>query len=183
MTFEQAYPAIRRHEGKYVNDPDDAGGETFWGITRRSHPTWPGWVRVDKAKAAGHRTAKALDAYFKDDQAMADMVAERTRLDYWEPLWGIPDKIRTKLVDICVNMGLSGGVMVLQRTLNQLGAKLRVDGALGPATRGALEGRDEDKVIDVLCEVQATRYRELAEKRPENKKYLKGWLIRAKWRP
>ena len=36
----------------YVNDPQDAGGETVAGISRRYHPQWEGWKFVDEIKKA-----------------------------------------------------------------------------------------------------------------------------------
>ena len=38
MKFEQAVELVLIHEGKYSNDPKDAGGETHWGISKRAYP-------------------------------------------------------------------------------------------------------------------------------------------------
>ena len=37
-TFQQAIEFVLKWEGKYVNDPKDPGGETNYGIAKRSHP-------------------------------------------------------------------------------------------------------------------------------------------------
>jgi lysozyme family protein len=37
--FDKAIEIILKHEGGYVNDPDDPGGETKFGITKRNYPT------------------------------------------------------------------------------------------------------------------------------------------------
>ena len=37
--FEQAIAFVLQHEGGYVNHPDDPGGETKYGIAKRSHPS------------------------------------------------------------------------------------------------------------------------------------------------
>ena len=37
-------------EGGYVNDSDDAGGETYLGISRKNNPNWSGWKLIDSIK-------------------------------------------------------------------------------------------------------------------------------------
>ena len=36
--FSEIIPIVLRHEGGYVNDPLDKGGETNYGISKRSYP-------------------------------------------------------------------------------------------------------------------------------------------------
>ena len=36
--FLKAFEKVLRHEGGYVNDPLDLGGETKYGISKRSYP-------------------------------------------------------------------------------------------------------------------------------------------------
>ncbi|HJW81700.1 MAG TPA: glycosyl hydrolase 108 family protein [Acidiferrobacterales bacterium] len=48
--FKEAFELTLAHEGGYVKDPDDRGGETYKGIARRYNPGWPGWARINKAK-------------------------------------------------------------------------------------------------------------------------------------
>ena len=38
MNFDQAFERLIGHEGGYVNHPDDPGGETKFGITKRTYP-------------------------------------------------------------------------------------------------------------------------------------------------
>jgi len=38
MTFEQIINDVLEHEGGYVNDPLDKGGETNFGIAKRWYP-------------------------------------------------------------------------------------------------------------------------------------------------
>lgn len=38
MSFQQAFQIVIGHEGGYVNDPVDPGGETKYGISKRSYP-------------------------------------------------------------------------------------------------------------------------------------------------
>ena len=38
-TFDKIIEVVLEHEGGYVNDPDDAGGETKYGIAKRWYPS------------------------------------------------------------------------------------------------------------------------------------------------
>ena len=38
MTFDRAFEFVIGHEGGYVSDPHDPGGETKYGISKRSYP-------------------------------------------------------------------------------------------------------------------------------------------------
>ena len=38
MNFDQAFDRLISNEGGYVNNPADPGGETNWGISKRSYP-------------------------------------------------------------------------------------------------------------------------------------------------
>ena len=39
MSFDRAFELLIGSEGGYVNDPHDPGGETKYGISKRSYPT------------------------------------------------------------------------------------------------------------------------------------------------
>lgn len=45
--FGDAFKKLSIKEGGYVNDKDDAGGETYRGISRKYNPTWQGWTMID----------------------------------------------------------------------------------------------------------------------------------------
>lgn len=51
--YDKAIRIIAIHEGGYVNDPDDLGGETIFGITRKNYPNMSMWKDVDRAKKIG----------------------------------------------------------------------------------------------------------------------------------
>jgi len=38
MSFERAVTHVLLHEGGYSNDPNDPGGETQYGISKRAYP-------------------------------------------------------------------------------------------------------------------------------------------------
>ena len=39
LTFDTAFDRLIGHEGGYVNNPADPGGETKYGISKRSYPS------------------------------------------------------------------------------------------------------------------------------------------------
>ena len=84
MSLEQILSFVLKWEGGYVNDPQDPGGETKYGISRRAYP------RVNIK-------ALTLDG--------AKRIYER---DYWAPLAGISDDLcRMAAFDTAVNVGVS----------------------------------------------------------------------------
>jgi len=48
--FNKAFQLILAHEGGYINDSDDPGGETYKGIARKMNPDWLGWHIIDLLK-------------------------------------------------------------------------------------------------------------------------------------
>ena len=113
MTFDQIINDVLEHEGGYVNDPLDLGGETKYGITKRWYP------EVDIKNLS---TNDAVNIYYND---------------YWKPSKAedLPGDIRKTYFDMCVNMGQKQAVKVLQDAINsQKRTKLLVDGYIGPQT-------------------------------------------------
>jgi lysozyme family protein len=183
MSFESAWKFTNTTEGGYVWDKADPGGETYRGITRRDHPKWPGWPRVDEAKTRYGYQPEKITAFLAGDRQLDTLVELLYREKYWDPLGDLPDLVKQKTFDIAVNAGQSRAVKTLQQALNGLGAALKVDGKLGPATRGAIEGRDLGQAVLAMCGKQADYYKDLVRRKPELKKFLRSWLARAKWVP
>jgi lysozyme family protein len=189
MPFEDVYFNVTAvFEGGYAKDPADAGGETFRGVSRKSHPAWSGWQLIDAAKRDGAKTAKAIDAYFKNDGHMGSLVAKVYENGYWKPLNGepeLPDRVKQKLFDASVHMGLKNAAKILQKSLNAAGASppLAEDGAIGPKTRGAALAADENRLLGGYAAWQAAYYDDLIRRKPQNEKYRKGWMKRAQWIP
>lgn len=157
--FRFAIPTLLRHEGGYVNDPIDSGGETAFGISRRSYPD------LDIA----HLTrAEAEDIY---------------RRDFWAPLQldAVKDQqLATKVFDSAVLIGKARAVKFLQRALQIAGGGIvAVDGRIGPDTLHAVNTASPPLLIEAYRHLLATYYEGLAEAVPTNTKFLKGWLNRA----
>ena len=64
--FDDIIEVVLEHEGGYVNDPDDPGGETNFGIAKRSHPDVDISVEVNEEEfllQKIERLKKRLDYY------------------------------------------------------------------------------------------------------------------------
>ena len=81
--FSKSIAVVLAHEGGYVSDPQDPGGETLYGIARNDFPTWPGWASVDtyKRNAPDFRSAIMRDAKLLQAAKDGDVVAARAALD------------------------------------------------------------------------------------------------------
>lgn len=168
---ERIINEIIRVEGGYVNDPNDSGGETNFGITeavaRANGYTGP-MVDMPREVAFDIYSAKYWDAVRGDQLAqLSEVVAE-------------------EVVDTSVNMGPGRAGRFLQRALNVLNkatglyADLVVDGDIGPATLRALDAyltaRDGKELAKALNCLQGAYYIELAEKREKDERFVYGWL-------
>lgn len=127
MSFEQAFEIVIGHEGGYVDNPADPGGETKFGISKRSYPGVEiASLTIDEAKAIYRRD------YW--DKAGCDVCAPGLALIVF---------------DAAVNNGVGRAVRWLQTAV---GAS--ADGVLGPRTRAAVQAADP---LAALTEVHAQR--------------------------
>ena len=151
--FEEIIEQVLEHEGGYVNDPKDLGGETKYGITKRFYP----------------------DIDIKN--LTIEQAKEIYKKDYWDRnrVESLPQELWHIFFDMCVNMGRRTAVKVLQRAANNKGRNIDVDGGLGPATIGALKGVELDRVRAYRVKF----YVDLITSKPEQEKFFLGWFRRA----
>ena len=153
-TFNNIIEVVLQHEGGYVNDPNDLGGETKYGITKRFYPD------VD-IKNLTKEQAKTI--YHQD---------------YWRPAKcdEVPIKLRHIYFDMCVNFGRGGAVKVLQRASNAKNKeKIEVDGGMGPATLKAIQNLELERVRAY----RVLRFANLVIKKPEQERFWFGWYRRS----
>src|SRR5690554_1170998 len=120
---------IIAREGGYVNDPDDPGGATKYGVTvhtlRRLGLDLNGDGKVDAA----------------DVRQLSRAEAERIFIRHYYQDPGIdqlPEMLRASVFDMYVNAG-SNAVKILQRLLGEMGQKVAVDRLIGPQTVDAAQ--------------------------------------------
>jgi len=183
--FRKAFDHTMRHEGSYSNDPDDAGAETYRGISRRFFPDWIGWEFIDKAKLVA-----GFPASIPDD-VLNNVVRTHYKQHFWNRFWGdhIPSQmIAEEMFDTGVNMGVGRAVKYMQTGLNCLNRNeklyddLVVDGAFGRNTVNALKEyleRDDQKPLLIIMNVlQGMHYIDYMKESPIQEKYARGWLQR-----
>lgn len=157
--FLRAVSLVLAHEGGYVNDPDDPGGETKYGISKRSYPNLD-IKRLTREKAA--------EIYYVDWW-------QRYRYDRLESI-----DIAAKVLDLSVNVGPRQAHVMLQRALHAVGRRdVVVDGIIGPQTISAANAAPPDALLAALRAEAAAYYRQLIERNPKLKKYERGWMRRA----
>ena len=160
--FATALPFTLANEGGFVNDPNDAGGATNYGITQAV------------AEAYGY------DGAMEDlDLDTASGIYEAEYWDSWN-LSAIPSQgVATAIFDLHVNMGSGGAAKVVQAALKTLGWTGAQDGAWGPVTRAGVIAADPARLLPALSAAAAARYQAIAAANPDDAGFLRGWLNRA----
>lgn len=186
--FVQCYGVLIGHEGAYSNHAADRGGETYKGISRVAHPSWPGWILVDECKNQED---------FAQCLAVNEILEYAVKKFYHEEYWSVfsadelPVSVGYELFDIGVNMGVSKATELLQSALNAFNKQedywpdLNVDGAFGPKTLGtakamcALSSRDgEGVLVKALNCLQGARYIDIAYRNETQEVFMWGWFNR-----
>jgi lysozyme family protein len=155
LNFQESIKVILKHEGGYVNDPVDPGGETNMGISKRAYPD---------LDIKGLTKEKAEEIYYKD---------------YWlkSKAPQVPDELRLIYFDMVVNMGKSRAVKILQTAVNAKGVKTDIDGGIGPQTisNSLKSGLEPAR----LRSYRVKYYADLVNRKTSLEKYWYGWYRRA----
>ena len=185
--FVESYNITLGHEGGYVNDLDDAGGETFKGISRKFNPTWAGWRLIDVYKMHEGFPHNII----KYDYDLDEAVKTFYKRNYWDvnKLDDCPSQpVANEMFDTGVNMGTSRAGRYLQKALNLLNKNgtiypdISVDGKVGSGTLSALkkcvEYRGDEYLYKILNIFQGYHYITYMTSSPVQEKYAYGWLKR-----
>lgn len=179
QTVRQIAAGIVAREGGYVNDPDDPGGATNFGVTIH--------------------TMRRLGLDLDGDGAVSTADVRRLTRDQAEDIFvqhyyngpgidRLPEAIQASVFDMYVNAG-SHAVKILQRLLNQMRIDVSVDGVIGPLTAAAAArafAAAPDHLSDAYGIARRNYYYALADSRPASRKYARrrdggkgGWITRA----
>lgn len=176
MSVDSLIDGVIGREGAFVDNPNDPGGATRWGITervaRRRGYTGP-------MSALPRETAKQI--YF-DEYVVGPGFAA---------ILPISNVIAEEVVDTGVNMGPAISSIFLQKALNTFNNQgrdypdLKVDGDIGPATINALKAlvakRGQDGAIVMLRALNALQgehYISIGANRPASEAFEFGWFMR-----
>lgn len=156
--FLYIYKIVIEYEGGYVNHPNDPGGETYKGISRRAHPNWQGWKLIDQKKPVPE-----------------NLVQEFYHENYWKRLRcdEMPYPIGEYLFDFGVNAGITRAVITVQRALN-----ITTDGILGPVTMRAIQQQDPQKLMYALLRQRIGYYTAITMQRSQFQVFFLGWIRR-----
>ncbi len=120
MNFDQAFERLIGHEGGYVDDKRDPGGETRYGISKRSYPT------VDIKNLSLYQAKEIYKRDFWD----------RAQCDRLHPV------VAFQVFDAAVNSGIGQSIRFLQRAVG-----VADDGQVGPMTLAAILRRDPAEIV------------------------------------
>lgn len=118
LSFDTAFDRLMGSEGGYTPGIGDPGGETNWGICKRSYP---------------HINIKTLTR----DQAKQIYFA-----DFWSQIGDAHPAVRFQAFDFAVNSGIQTAIRKLQRAIG-----VADDGHFGPKSKAALAAMDLNDVL------------------------------------
>ena len=129
--FSIALKFILRHEGGYVNDPHDPGGETNMGISKRAYPHLP----------IALLSREEVESIY--------------RQDYWIKAGcdRLPNGLAITVFDTAVNQGINAAVYLLQRVV-----AVSTDAIIGSKTLAAVAAQDSKDLITRYCGQRLLRY-------------------------
>lgn len=117
--FIKAYKKLEIAEGGYSNNPNDKGGETYKGISRKYNPDWIGWYIVDDIKKHHPTTFKGI---LKATPQLEKYVQELYKIKYWNVLSLDNFKsqaIAEQLFDTCVNCGRTNAINIVKKLVGE----------------------------------------------------------------
>ena len=166
-------------EGGFVDDPDDPGGATKYGVTL-------GTLKRLNRDLTGDGKITVEDVYALTHTIAADIFLEhyfhRPKLD------SLPSMIQPSLFDMYVNAG-PRAVKLLQHLLNKMEFDVTVDGLIGPQTQAKAHAAAKAAPYhfsDAYAIERRNYYFRLADTRPSLRKFATtraggkgGWIKRA----
>lgn len=83
-SFDKYAPTLKKWEGGFVNDPDDAGGATMMGVTLATYRKWYGAGKsVSDLKNMSYDEWRTIMKGGYWDKCKADLFATRASLRLW----------------------------------------------------------------------------------------------------
>lgn len=179
QSVDQIATEIVRREGGFVNDPDDPGGATKYGVT------------IHTLRRLGLDLDQDGDIDVQDVRRITIERAVEIYKEHYFHRPGIaqlPEAVQASMFDMYVNAG-ANAVKILQRLLVRFGLKVSVDGRIGPQTIAATARGLEIAPLhlsDAYGIARRNYYYELADRRVKSRKYARrrdggkgGWIKRA----
>jgi lysozyme family protein len=150
--WENAFAAVLKHEGGYVNHPKDPGGRTNLGVTQRA---WEEYVDRDVTEAEMRAlTPEIVKPFYKKQ--------------YWDKIRGddLPSGVDYAAYDLAVNSGTGRAAKYLQQI-----AGVPADGIIGPKSMEAILSCNPEETVDALCDMRL----DFLQRLPTWDTFGKGW--------
>jgi lysozyme family protein len=170
--FDEALSLVMLHEGGYSNNKKDSGGETKYGIStpflqdlKNRYPNDP-LLRVNIKNLTQENACDILKKYQWDKYNLKS-------ISY--------PQLAIKLFDMSLPLGINTAIKILQLSCNKLNKnnKITADGVLGIKSSEAINNTDSDKLLNIFISNCIDRFKLIAEKNPNDKEFLNGWISRA----
>jgi len=141
---------VLEQEGGYVNDPNDPGGETRYGISKKSFP----------------------DLDIKN--LTIQQAKEIYRIYYWTPCKcdELPTMFAIALFDSAVNQGVGTAIRIMQRAVS-----VKDDGVIGPITLSAVRNA-KPRARTLMLARRMEAYCKLMAEKPNLLVYALNWSHR-----
>ena len=178
-SVEEVAAQIVAREGGYVNDPDDPGGATNYGVT------------IGTMKSLGLDLNKDGRVDANDVKMLTRGQAQQIFVEHYfrrPRLAELPPAVQASVFDMYVNAG-ANAVKILQRLVARMGFAASADGVIGPRTLAAAHdaaAAAPDHFADAYGIARRNYYYSLADQRPASRKYARsksggkgGWITRA----
>ena len=178
-SVEEVAAQIVAREGGYVNDPDDPGGATNYGVT------------VGTMKSLGLDLNKDGRVDANDVKMLTRAQAQQIFVEHYfrrPRLAELPPAVQASVFDMYVNAG-ANAVKILQRLVARMGFAASADGVIGLRTLAAAHdaaAAAPDHFADAYGIARRNYYYSLADQRPASRKYARskaggkgGWITRA----
>lgn len=131
--FNKCLENVLHHEGGYVNHPQDPGGMTNLGVTKRA---WEAWKKEPVTEQDMRELTPATVAPF-----YKEMYWDLSKCD------DLPAGVDYCVFDAAVNSGVGRAAKWLQQSVGA-----NPDGSIGPKTLTAVSEKDPVKLVEMLIE-------------------------------
>lgn len=172
--FDPAYSLLRKHEGYYVNDPEDLGKETYAGVARAIHPVWAGWAILDKYKRKVGRPLLTNEVVPGMEEAVEQFYRSRWSLSRAGEI--VSQDVANIYFDFYILAARA--VATMQEVLRSMGQNVDVDNNIGSQTISAINAVNPEKLYQKYKSARIEYHKDRVASGAVSAKFLPGWLKR-----
>jgi lysozyme family protein len=167
-TVETLIDGVIEREGGFVDHPDDPGGATNFGVTRKALSEWLG--REASVEDVRNMSVEVAKAIYRSEYFIKPGLVD------------LPEVLHAVMLDAAVHHDPTDSIRMLQRVLSFWGMKPGpIDGLVGPRTMRAAETvcAIRPRVLIVALIEHRRHYMEnLVRNKPSLDVFFGGWMNR-----